>query len=326
MFRWLAPLGVLLALPPAAPAGAMPPATTTDYTATLGAWQAHDSRLLSIGWRLTRANAPFCRRTQSAIGLMLRDIRSDAEPHRARAALGLAGNLTVQAVAAGSPAESAGLRGGDEVLAIEGEAASAAENGSEPSLDALDSRIDRILAAQGSLELSLSRNGGPARTVIIAGETACSSRFALQRWGQTAQADGSTVRISIRLLAETAAEDEAAAMVAHELAHNILGHRLRINAEGRNYLTVRRGEREADRLAPWLMANAGYDPAAAPRFMAAWGGHHDPGITRAPTHDGYRDRMAVIAGELTAIAAARNAHSPAGVVDWRAMFPDQGPE
>ena len=323
MFRRLAPLGLLLALPPAATAGAVPPATTADYAATLGAWQAHDARLLSIGWRLTRANAQFCRRTQSAIGLMLRDIRSDAQPRRARAALGLAGNLTVQAVAAGSPAESAGLRGGDEVLAIDGEAASAAGIGSEHSLH---SRIDAILAAQGSLNLTLSRNGGPARTVTIAGETACRSRFALQRWGKTAQADGTTVRISVRLLAETAADDEAAAMVAHELAHNILGHRLRINAKGRNYLTVRRGEREADRLAPWLMANAGYDPAAAPRFMAAWGKRHDPGITRAPTHDGYRDRMAVIAGELTAIAAARTAHSPPGVVDWRAMFPDQGPE
>ena len=326
MLRGLAPLGLLPVLPSAAPAGAVPSATTADYAATIDAWQAHDARLLSIGWRLARANAPLCRRTQSAIGLMLRDIRSDAQPNRTRADLGLAGNLAVQAVAAGSPAGSAGLRGGDEVLAIDGEAASAAGNGSEHSLVALHARIDAILASQGSLNLTSSRHGGPARTVTIAGQTACRSRFALQRWGQAAQADGTTVRIAVRLLAETAADDEAAAMVAHELAHNILGHRLRINAKGRNYLTVRRGEREADRLAPWLMANAGYDPAAAPRFIAAWGKRHDPGITRAPTHDGYRDRMTAIAGELTPIAAAQAAHSPPGLLDWRALFPDQGPE
>ena len=326
MFRGLAPLGLLLALPSAVPAQAALATSTADYAAAMDAWQAHDARLLSIGWRLARANAPLCRRTQSAIGLMLRDIRSDAQPDRARAALGLAGNLAIQAVAAGSPAQSAGLRGGDEVLAIEGEAASTAGIGSEQSLVALQARIDSILASQGSLNLTLSRHGGPARTVIIAGEPACRSRFVVQRWGQAAQADGTSVRIAVRLLAETAADDEAAALVAHELAHNILGHRLRINAKGRNYLTVRRGEREADRLAPWLMANAGYEPAAALRFIAAWAKRHDPGITRAPTHDGYRDRIAAIAEELTLIAAARSAHSPPGVADWRAAFPDQGPE
>ncbi len=326
MFRRLAPLGLLLALPSAAPAKTLPPATTADYAAAIGAWQAHDARLLSIGWRLARANAPLCRRTQSAIGLMLRDIRSDARPNLARAVLGIAGNLAVQAVAIGSPAAAAGLRGGDEVLAIDGAADTFAGGGSGDSLVALHARIDAMLASQGSLNFTLSRQGGPARTVTIAGETACRSRFVLQRWGQAAQADGTTVRIAVRLLAETAADDEAAAMVAHELAHNILGHRLRINAQGRNYLTVRRGEREADRLAPWLMANAGYDPAAAPRFIAAWGKRHDPGITRAPTHDSYRDRMTAIAGELTLIAAARTAHSPPSILDWRAVFPDQGPE
>ena len=41
---------------------------------------------------------------------------------------------------------------------------------------------------------------------------------------------------------------------------------------------MRRTEREADRLMPWLLANAGYDPAAAARFWRQWGKKHDAGL------------------------------------------------
>ena len=76
-------------------------------------------------------------------------------------------------------------------------------------------------------------------------------------------------------------------------------------------------------MAPWLMANAGYNPAAAPRFFAAWGPRHSGGMTRAPTHDSWQERVAAVAAELPAIADARRAPgSPPA--DWRARFP--GPQ
>lgn len=105
-------------------------------------------------------------------------------------------------------------------------------------------------------------------------------------------------------------------MAAHELAHIALDHRRRLDAGTRNYVTVRRTEREADRLAPWLMANAGYDPAAAARFMAWWGPRYSGGITRAPDHDGWRERLALIEVEVGKIRAARAAQ-PQGLLDWR---------
>ncbi len=320
MVRGLTFLALLLA-PVAAIAG--PPAA--EYPRIMRDWQAHDARLLSIGWRLARANAPLCRRTQSAIGLMLTDAGLYEEPALARAGLGIAGDIAVEAAAIGSPAEAAGLRAGDEVLAIGGEKVAAADrktarNGQR--LDALHDRIDMLLARNGSVSLTIARSGSPAREVTISGEPACRSRFALQRWGTSASADGLRVQIAVQLMAEHASDDEAATMIAHELAHNVLAHPQANEQAGRNYIVMRRNEREADRMAPWLMANAGYDPAAGPRFMASWGKRHSGGITRAPTHDSYRDRVEAIAAELPAIAAARAAH-PDRLADWRARFPGQ---
>jgi hypothetical protein len=70
------------------------------------------------------------------------------------------------------------------------------------------------------------------------------------------------------------------------------------------------------------MANAGYNPAAAPRFFAGWGQLHGGGITRSPTHDGWQDRVAAVTAELPAITAAQ-ASSGEKLADWRTRFPGQ---
>src|SRR3546814_2491582 len=72
-----------------------------------------------------------------------------------------------------------------------------------------------------------------------------------------------------------------AAAVAHELAHNILRHRERLDAAdvarglfkgfGRSARLFRQTEIEADRLSAWPMRGAGYDPPAAVRFWGRFG-------------------------------------------------------
>jgi len=153
----------------------------------------------------------------------------------------------------------------------------------------------------------------------------CPQGFILRRSGQAALVnDDGRVEVAVTLLAEAASDDEAAMMVAHEIAHILLDHDRRIDAAGRNWNTVRLGEREADRLTPWLMANAGYDPAAAPRFMGIWGPRHGGGMTRAPTHDHWRKRQAAMAEEVAEIERQR-ALLPGGTLDWRRRFPAVGP-
>ena len=168
--------------------------------------------------------------------------------------------------------------------------------------------------------LRIAPRGQAARDVTIAGEPICRARFAMLRGGSYAQTRGFTIEVAVQLLAEAPSDDEAATMIAHELAHNILGHWQRNVAAGRTYVAVRRNEREADRMAPWLMANAGFDPAAAPRFFAQWGPRHSGGMTRSPTHDSWQDRAAAVNAELPALAAARQGGQ---LADWRGRFPGQ---
>ena len=68
---------------------------------------------------------------------------------------------------------------------------------------------------------------------------------------------------------------------------------------------------------PWLLANAGYDPAAAVTFMTRWGSRHDAGILMIRDHDGWDERAEFIAAELPLVAdlVARE-----GRADWTAHF------
>ncbi len=279
-----------------------------DYTAMIPALLAHDARLLNIGWRMARANAPLCRNSAPSAGVMLTDLGQLDRPAEAREVLGIGGNLAVVAVAPGSPAQRAGTGAGDHLLAVDGMAVA------DP--DAAHARMEAGLAAHGTTTLTLAASRAAPRQVRISGEAACRGEFQLLVGRKGAQTDGRHILVSVELLAERPQDEEAAFMAAHELAHIALDHRRRLDAGTRNYVTVRRTEREADRLAPWLMANAGYDPAAAARFMAWWGPRYSGGITRAPDHDGWRERLALIEVEVGKIRAARAAQ-PQGLLDWR---------
>ncbi len=123
--------------------------------------------------------------------------------------------------------------------------------------------------------------------------------------------------IGARFPGFTYEEDIFAGVVAHELAHNLLGHTIWLDRNKRKRRNVRLTEREADRLMPWLLANAGYDPAAAYRFMTKWGKDHDLGIFRARTHDGWDERAEFIAAELPIISGLMASD---GQADWSVYF------
>jgi predicted Zn-dependent protease len=94
-------------------------------------------------------------------------------------------------------------------------------------------------------------------------------------------------------------------VAAHELSHNLLAHRDRINAakSGKTRL-IKSTEEEADRLSVWLMANAGYDPQAAITFWERYGAETGLGIFTAPTHYRWQDRVAMLRREIEAMQAA----------------------
>lgn len=303
MRRWLLAIAALLT-PAAATA-------RVDYTTMIPTLLAHDTRLLSIGWRLARANGPICADSAPAAGLMLADLGQLDRPAEARAVLGIGGNVAIVAVAPGGPAQRAGIAAGEQLVAVDGMAAA------DP--DSAYVRIGAAFASGGATTLAVAAPHAASRSVRVTGENACRGHFQLLVGNKSAQTDGRHIMVSVELLAERPQDEEAAFMIAHELAHVALQHRRRLDAGTRNYITVRRTEREADRLAPWLMANAGYDPSAAVRFMAWWGPKYSGGITRSPDHDGWRDRQELIEAEVAKIRAARAAQ-PQGLLDWRGQF------
>ena len=283
------------------------------------ALQQRDGRLFEAGWRLVTGNAAFCRRTVPAIGLLLHDARTYPDPAAARRALALTGDIAAQWVAAGSPADAAGLRAGATLTRLEGRELASAHPPSHPAWQRpvdLQDAIDRALARRGTVELGWTAPGGASGTARIAGVPACRSRFEVTGIGRRAVADGERVVFGESFPGFAWPEEEFAAAVAHELAHNVLGHRAWLDRHGRSRDNVRLTEREADRLMPWLLANAGYPPEAAHRFMRRWGPGNDGGLLRRRTHAGWEERAAAIAAEVPLVLASLDE----GGANWSRRF------
>ncbi len=279
--------------------------------------QMLDARVQSIGWRLIRANAPFCQATIPAVGLLLQDSHSWTDPAAMRAALGLDSDISIGAVASGSPADKAGLRANRPVMALDGVDAAQfpdAEPGDYQRLTTLHDRIDAALVRDGALAIAIGTADGP-QELSITGVPACASRFELLTSGDSARADGQRVLVTRRLVDAIPDDDMLAAAIAHELAHNLLRHPQKRIEEGKSWGKIRHNEREADRLSVWLLANAGFDTAGAVRFQREWMRHHDYGFL-APTHDAWDERIDAIEQERALIAAL-----DAAPYDWSGRFP-----
>ncbi|ASR52403.1 MULTISPECIES: M48 family metallopeptidase [Blastomonas] len=318
-----------LALGGALPSGAAPAfAEAPDSAiAAFDALRASDTRVLSVGTRLARANAPFCRSRENAIGMTLHHIGQYPDAAAARASFGFARDYAVLALVADGPAAQAGIRPDDAIVALNGVAFAPAPAAlgtiDQPAayrpIAWADAQIRSALDT-GPITLTLIRDG---RTfdVAVTGTPACRSRFELRPSGEYgASADGDIVGITVPMLDFMLDDDELAAILAHEMAHNLLEHRRRLNAAGvqrgllqqfgRNARLTLATEIEADRLSIWLMANAGYDPAGAVRFWTRYGRQRGKGIFSAPTHYRWKKRVGLFEEEMAKLTGA--ARDPRG--------------
>jgi Zn-dependent protease with chaperone function len=267
-----------------------------------------DLRLERIGYRLTTANASACHDLAPAAGMVVRSLREYAPDYReqARDALGFETPIVIEAIIAGSPAADAGLAVGDGLIAVEDRAAphDVPDAHAPAALDDLDAAILLLdflpIDALGRLTIRRHGTDFPLR---IAAKASCRSHFALVLGGNLiSDADGSTVRIGAPLV-ERLDDAGLAVIVAHELAHNILGHpaeRRRLDLRdgiagefGRSAKITLQQEDEADRLSVHLLARAGYDPASVGRFWRGQGRDLLGILPRGPSHRGWRGRAAL---------------------------------
>lgn len=287
-----------------------------DAAATFAALRAADLRLATIGYRLTTANVPLCRKLAPTPGFVVHSLGQYDPGLRgaARAAFGFETPVAVEAVVAGSAAARAGVVADDSLVAVDGQAFANDPPGAVAGSGARDAAA-ALLARQPvgePLRLELL-HGGRRRVAIVPASPGCRARFELVLGPKmTAQSDGDIVQIGVRFL-ERYDDAQVAAVVAHELAHVVLDHRARLEAAGvskgvlaevgRNGRLNRRAEDEADLLSVHLMRNAGYDPQGAVVFWRDHGGDVDGGLFRSRTHGSSRARAKAIGEELGRVPA-----------------------
>ncbi|QCB56045.1 peptidase M48, Ste24p [Sphingopyxis sp. PAMC25046] len=277
---------------------------------------AAEARVAAIGFRLTTENAAWCPVRQPQFGWIWGDPRL-YDTDRRDEALAVYGahdraHAFIAALASAAPAASAGLGVGTPVTGV-GEAPVPDGGGNHPF--ARITAIETYLAALPA-DADLALHTGAGRTVDVTPKPGCVSDFRVEANEKPgAVADGRMVLVNQGLVEFSPDDEELAAAIAHELAHNILRHRARLDAAGvdrglakqfgRNARIFKQTEIEADRLSVWLLAGAGYDPAAAARFWSRFGQRKGRPLFQASTHPSWRDRVAALEAEAAAIAAAR---------------------
>jgi hypothetical protein len=266
-----------------------------------------DGRVAEIAFHLASAGRARCATQVPSLGVVLQHLsqfHAAARPGIV-AAQPLDHGPGVIVVVPDGPAAWAGIRAGDVLTAVN-EAPLPPESGLLDPFDADRARaradmIDNLLARPGPIAVTLLRDGMPI-VVRIDPVPVCPSRVRLARSSQrNAYADGTHVLVTTGLLTRLRSDDELAFVLAHEMAHNILGHAAIMRGGevshgigrtlGRSGQVVRGTERAADALAGQLMIDAGFDPVIGAGVLARLG-YGDFGLFA--DHDGASTRIAAM--------------------------------
>lgn len=195
-------------------------------------WQVRQlSRIENVGHTLLAAANSYCQQTAAQrpglLFLTATDFGAPLVP--AARALGYSDTLIIVNVARGSAAERAGLRSGDRVITIEGRPA-------PRGTAARDEALRRIAKPSTTdvVTVEVLRNGrspaeaasAPSRhTFSFSPEIACPFGLAVHRDDAVnAFADGRNVYVTTGMLRFVEDDDQLATVMAHEVAHNAMGH------------------------------------------------------------------------------------------------------
>lgn len=270
-----------------------------------------DTRLASIMFRLTTRNVSSCSHSMPATGMVVHALEQygpDVQDE-ARMLFKFPATMSILTIVPGSPASIAGLVPGDGITSINGIAVREADTndwGTSSRRDEIERYISSLPPA-GAIRLSIRRDDREF-TVDVEPAPACRTRFEVSPGlGDWAISNGETIQLSARFLARFS-DNALAVVAAHELAHNILGHRARLERDnvrgglagafGRSARLVRDAEDEADRFSVHLLSNAGFNPMMAVDFWRGEGRAIGGGLFHAPTHRGARARAALMAVEI----------------------------
>ncbi|RZM32324.1 MAG: PDZ domain-containing protein, partial [Sphingomonas sp.] len=180
------------------PAPPMPVGGEAPSAAFFDTLRSADLRLATIAYRLTTANAALCDRLQPQVGMPIHALTQYGPDARkgATATFGFESTIGVEAVVAGGPADRAGVRPNDSIVAIDDR-----PQPGLPSADAPESATARDAAEAVVTEAPVGRplrltvlRDGKRLPITITPVTGCRSRFEiLLGSGLDASADGAIV-------------------------------------------------------------------------------------------------------------------------------------
>jgi len=235
---------------------------TPTTVKSLQQWHNREVRLGIITRKIITANLPLCPSHRKYFGFtsiwLEKNANTDAGKKWAEA-FHLQEEPTIITVIPNSSVDRAGLRVGDAIHSFNDIqwARSEADKtvyGKELRA-ALSSPTMRLVVRRNEKEISL----------LLTGEDACAADVALvNNQESNAHAGGCFVSIDEGLEELLRDDAELAFVVAHEIAHIILGHSAPGKENELNDKNIRASmEQAADALGIRLMVRAGYDPAAA---------------------------------------------------------------
>jgi Zn-dependent protease with chaperone function len=304
--------------------------------AGLALLHAADLRVATVTFRLAAANKELCKDHAPLSGLSLHDASQYSADYRPAAIrlFDLGDEPGVMAVVAGSPADRAGLQTGDAIVAINNVSTSEDfpawdDKSAPPSYERMSQLLERLDAAlkRGPITIDV-RRGGEKLSLLLTPVIGCASQSQLLPDDhKDAGADGRMISITTALVDYTLNDDELAAVIGHEMAHNALRHRLRLEKAGvargllshfgRNATAIRATEKEADRVGLYMMARAGFELSAAPTFWRRFGRATDLGIFSDPTHPRWRERERDLISSIDEIRTMQ--------ASGRRLIPSQSP-
>lgn len=301
----------LVLMAPAILAAARP----DDSDFALEALRTEDARVAAVAYRLAVGNRELCPRQSPWFGLVVHELRQYAPRYRTAVArvFDLGAGPAVELVVPGGAADRAGIKAGDRIIAINGVkiVITPLKKGEKTDYSGVERVMARLTNASraGPVRVTLERAGALVDHDLIP-ERGCRSQVQLETAdSNNAGADGMMISIGLEAAAAAKDDDELAVSIAHEMAHNILNHRRRLDRAGVSLddrspgpdgaREIRKTEDEADLLGLYLMARAGFDIDVAPAYWERLSGAGDA------THAGGAERRAMTQTIVDDIAGKR---------------------
>ncbi len=292
-------------------------------------------RLLRVAWPLLVAGADLCgKEVRAAPGFVHANRYVFPKELRDTAArvYGVGESLKVLNVFPGSPADTAGVKAGDTLISLAGRPATTGQTAARDFTTYIRSQLQ----AGRTLPLVVSRNGQNLTLGITPVKT-CAYDVLLGAGDEVnAYADGARVVITPGMMRFARDDTELSLVIAHELAHNAMGHidaqtvnvtlgsivdilaaAYGINTQGLGrqagqIMYSQDFEAEADYVGLYIMARGGGDIANAPKFWRRMAAAHPASIEKshAVTHPSTPERFLALEKTVVEIQNKR-AHGEA---------------